>query len=148
MAVWRSLLNLSVTLLPTNGVVGIDASGFERSHASKHYTKGTKLTIQQLKVTLLVNTRGDAILDLHVTTTRKHDSQIAPALIKHREFSSLHEAWNARLDTSLHGQRSQSETVTSRLKPKYGAFVLSRHWWKQFRELVVGCFTHNIDKAL
>lgn len=39
MAVWRVLLNLSVTLLPTNGVVGIDASGFDRSHASKHYTK-------------------------------------------------------------------------------------------------------------
>ena len=26
MAVWRVLLNLSVTLLPTNGVIGIDAS--------------------------------------------------------------------------------------------------------------------------
>ncbi len=50
MAVWRVLLNLSVTLLPTNGVVGIDAAGFDRSHASKHYTKRTKLTTQQLKV--------------------------------------------------------------------------------------------------
>ncbi len=82
MAVWRVLLNLSVTLLPTNGVVGIDASGFDCSHASKHYTKRTKLTIQQLKVTLLVDTRVNAILDVHVTTTRKHDSQIAPSLIK------------------------------------------------------------------
>ena len=82
MAVWRVLLNLSVTLLPTNGVVGIDASGFDRSHASKHYTKRTKLTIQQLKLTLLVDTRANAILDLHVTTTRKHDSKIAPSLIK------------------------------------------------------------------
>jgi len=43
MAVWRVLLNLSITLVPTNGVVGIDASGFDRSHASKHYTKRTKL---------------------------------------------------------------------------------------------------------
>ncbi len=50
MTVWRVLLNLSVTLLPTNDVVGIDASGFDRSHASKHYTKRTKLTIQQLKL--------------------------------------------------------------------------------------------------
>ncbi len=82
MAVWRVLLNLSVTLLPTNGVVGIDASGFDRSHASKHYTKRIKLTIQQLKVTLLVDTGSNAIIDLHVTTTRKHDSQIAPSLIK------------------------------------------------------------------
>ncbi|MFD1643992.1 IS5 family transposase [Halohasta litorea] len=182
MAVWRVLLNISITLLPTNGIVGIDASGFDRSHASKHYTKRTKLTIQQLKVTLLVDTRSNAIIDLHVTTTRKHDSQIAPSLIKrntgevvillgdkgyddqkiralagktgvrplikHREFLSLHKAWNARLDADLYGQRSQNETVNSRLKRKYGAFVRSRHWWKQFRELAIGCLTHNIDKTL
>jgi len=182
MAVWRILLNISVTLLPTNGVVGIDASSFDRSHASQHYTKRTKLTIQQLKVTLLVDTRANTIIDVHVTTTRKHDSQIVPSLIKrnttevaillgdkgyddqkvralareenirplvkHREFSSLHRAWNARLDADLYGQRSQNETVNSRLKRKYGPFVRSRHWWKQFRELVVDCLTHNIDKTL
>jgi len=182
MAVWRVLLNLSITLLPTSGVVGINASSFDRSHASKHYTKRTKLTIQQLKVTLLVDARANAILDLHVTTTRKHESKIAPSLIKrnagkvavlidskgyddkkvralardagvrplikHREFSSLHKAWNARLDADLYSQRSQNETVNSSLKRKYGAFVRSRHWWKQFRELVAGCLTHNIDKSL
>src|SRR6056297_23069 len=182
MAVWRVLLNLSVTLLPTNGVVGIDASGFDRSHASKHYTKRTKLTIQQLKVTLLVDTRVNAIIDLHVTTTRKHDSQIAPSLIKrnaenieilvgdkgyddqkirqlarqheirplvkHREFTSLHKAWNVGLDTNLYGQRSQSETVNSTLKRKYGAFVRSRRWWKQFRELTLACIVHNLDQAI
>jgi len=81
MAVWRVLLNLSVSLLPTNGVGGIDASGFDRSHASKHYTKWANLTIQQLKVTLVVDTRANVILDFHVTTTRKHDTQIAPSLI-------------------------------------------------------------------
>jgi len=69
-------------LLPTSGIVGVDASGFDRSHASKHYTKRAELTIQQPKVTLLVDTKVNAILDLHVTTTRKHDSQIAPSLIK------------------------------------------------------------------
>jgi len=62
MAVWRVLLNLSVSLLPTNGVAGIDASGFDRSHASKHYTKRAELTIQQLKVTLLVDTKVNAIV--------------------------------------------------------------------------------------
>lgn len=82
MAVWRGLLNLSVTRLPTNGVVGIDASGFDRSHASKHYTKRVQLPIQQLKVTLLVDTRANAILELSVTTPRKHDTQSAPTLIK------------------------------------------------------------------
>ncbi len=182
MAVWRVLLNLLVTHLPASGVVGIDASGFDRSQASKHYTKRTKLKIQQLKVTLLVDTDVNAILDLHVTTTRKHDSQIAPSLlkrntnavavllgdkgyddhkirslareegvrplIKHREFSSLHKAWNARLDADLYGQRSQNETVKSRLKRKFGSFVRSRHWWKQFREITLICLVHKLDKTL
>ena len=155
MAVWRVLLRLSITLLPTNGIVGIDVSGFDRSHASKHYTRRTKLRIQQLKVTLFVDTRANAIRNLHVTTTRKHDSRIAPSLItrnagnvaillgdkgyddqkvrglardagvrrliKHREFSPLHKAWNARLDADLYSQRSQNETVNSGLKRKYGA---------------------------
>lgn len=40
------------------------------------------LTIQQFKVTLLVDTKVNAILDLHVTTTRKYDSQNAPSIIK------------------------------------------------------------------
>jgi IS5 family transposase len=83
----------------------------------------------------LVDTATNAVLDIHVTTTRKHDTQIAPQVVKrdvesitvlagdkgyddqklrrlardhdvrplskHREFSSLHKAWNARLDTDL-----------------------------------------------
>ena len=53
MAVWHVLLNLSIIHLPTNGVIGIDASRFDRCHASKHYTKRTKLTIQQLKLMLI-----------------------------------------------------------------------------------------------
>ncbi len=61
---------------------------------------------------------------------------------------SLHKAWNARLETDLYGQRSQSETVNSTLKRKYGAFVRSRRWWKQFRELTIVCLIHNIDRSL
>ena len=182
MAVWRVLLTLSVSPLPTNGVVGIDASDFDRSHASKHYTKRAKLTIHQLNVTLQVDSKVSAVLNLHVTTTRKHDSQIAPSLIKrnpetidillgdkgydeqklrrlarqheirplikHREFTPLHNAWNARLDADLYGQRSQFGTVNSTLKRKYGAFVRSRRWCKQFRELVLRCLVHIIDRGL
>ncbi len=51
-------------------------------HASKHYTKRVELTIQQLKETLLIDAKVNTILDLHVTTTRKHDSQISPSLVK------------------------------------------------------------------
>jgi IS5 family transposase len=69
-------------------------------------------------------------------------------LIKHCVFSSLQKAWNARLDTALYGQRSQSETVNSRLKRTDGAFVRSRRWWKQFRELALAYIVYNLDRAL
>ncbi len=160
MAVWRVLLNVSLADLPLSGVTGIDASGFERAHASTHYTKRTNLTIQQLKATLLVDTATNAILDVHVTTTRKHDTQIAPQvvkrnaasievltgdkgyddqklrrfshdhnirpLIKHREFTPLHKAWNARLDSDFYHRRNMNETVNAAIKQRFGAFVRSR----------------------
>jgi len=182
MTVWRVLLNVSLGDIPLNGVAGIDASGFERTHASTHYTKRANLTIQQLKTTLLVDTATNAILDVHVTTTRKHDTQIAPQvvkrnadsiavltgdkgyddqklrqlardngirpLIKHREFTPLHKAWNARLDSDLYHQRNTNETVNAALKQKFGAFVRSRVWWKQFRELAIKCLVHNIMLTL
>ena len=71
MVVWRVLLNVSLADLPLNGVTGIDASGFERAHASTHYTKRTNLPIQQLKTTLLVDTATNAVLDIHVPKKRK-----------------------------------------------------------------------------
>jgi len=182
MAVWRVVLTLSATLLPTSGIVGVDASGFDRSHASKHYTKRAELTIQQLKVTLLVDTKVNAILDLHVTTTRKHDSQIAPSLIKrnpetidillgdkgyddqkirrlarhhevrplikHREFTSLHKAWNARLELISTDREVNQRRSTQRSNESTVPSVRSRQWWKQFRELVLRCLVHNIDRAL
>ena len=182
MAVWRMLLHVSLADLPLNGVTGIDTSGFERAHASTHYTKRTNLTIQHLKTTLLVDTATNAVLDIHVTTTRKHDTQIAPQvvkrnvasiavltgdkgyddqklrqlarnhdirpLIKHREFSPLHKAWNARPDSDLYHRRNMNETVNAAIKQKFGAFVRSRLWWKQFRELVIKCVVHNLERSL
>ncbi len=182
MAVWRVLLNVSLADLPLNGVIGIDASGFERAHVSTHYTKRTKTTIQQLKTTLLDDTATNAVLDIHVTTTRKHDRQIAPQvvkrniasiavltddkgyddqklrdfardhgirpLIKQREFTPLHKAWNARLDTDLYHQRNMNERVNATIKQKFGAFVRSRRWWKQFRELVIKRIVHNVERSL
>lgn len=90
---------------------------------------------------------GDKGYDDQQIRAMAREKGIRP-LIKHREFISLQKAWNARLDAELYGQRNQSETVNSRLKRKYGAFVRSWHWWKQFRELVIKCIVHNIETAL
>jgi len=75
------------------------------------------------------------------------ESDIRP-FINHREFSSLQKAWNARLNANLYAQRNQSETVNSRLKQKYGVFIRSRRWWKQFRELALACIVHDFNRAL
>jgi hypothetical protein len=64
--------------LPGSRLAGIDASGFERSFASHHYNKRLGLTIQQLKTTLLVDTRHNLILDLHITTTRTRKASMSP----------------------------------------------------------------------
>jgi hypothetical protein len=69
------ILRSSARLSPRTSVTGIDASGFERAHTSTHYTN---LTIQQLKTTPLVDTDTNAVLDIQLTTTRKHDNQIPP----------------------------------------------------------------------
>lgn len=84
MKTWRILLNLTWKKLDLTGIVGIDATSFERNHASHHYTKRTKLKIQNLKTTLLTD-KNSTIMDIHITTTRKHDTQIAPNLIKRNQ---------------------------------------------------------------
>jgi IS5 family transposase len=79
-AIWRVLQQLSAALLPGDGVAAVVAVGWDRSHASRSYTQRVKLQLRSLKTTLLVDTRAQTVLDLHVTTTRKHDTQIAPRL--------------------------------------------------------------------
>ncbi|MBS1264044.1 MAG: hypothetical protein MAG715_01243 [Methanonatronarchaeales archaeon] len=80
--VWRAILAMTLKKLDTSGTVAIDSTGFDRSHASRHYTQRTGLKISSLKNTLLVDPETLAILDIYLTTTRKHDTKIAPSLIK------------------------------------------------------------------
>lgn len=79
--VWRILLQLTLRFFQLSGVAGMDSSGEERSHASKYYTRRVKLRIKELKVTLLVDVRDNAISDAHITTTRKHDTRIGPKVV-------------------------------------------------------------------
>ncbi len=68
-----------------SGFATIDATGFDRRHASKQYLNRCKMHIKSLKATLLVDTGNQCILDLHRTMTRKHDSKIVlPLTQKHR----------------------------------------------------------------
>ncbi len=47
------------------GIAGIDTSGFDRSYASKHYTRRVELTIKQLKVALSKYVSSDRFRSLY-----------------------------------------------------------------------------------
>jgi hypothetical protein len=52
------------------------------------------------------------------------------------------------LDSDLYHRRNMNETVNAAIKQKFGVFVRSRLWWKQFRELIITCIVHNLERSL
>ena len=76
MKVWRVLLRLSSELHDLSGHAAIDATFFDRENASKHYCRRTDYRVQTLKATALVDTETQAILDVHCTTEKTHDTQL------------------------------------------------------------------------
>ncbi len=75
-ALWRVLLRLSAQLHDPSGHAAIDATFFDRENASKHYCRRTNYRVQTLKATALVDTESQAILDVHCTTEKRHDTQL------------------------------------------------------------------------
>ena len=72
----------------SSGFASIDATGFDRRHASKQYLNRCGMHIKSLKATFLVD-HDQNILDVHCTTTRKHDSKIVLPLTKHHRLKVL-----------------------------------------------------------
>jgi len=79
------MIYLSACLLPRSGRGGIDSTGYDRRHNSKHYVKRCRLTIQSLKVTFLIHQKHLKTLAVHITASRKHDSQIVLPLVEQYE---------------------------------------------------------------
>ncbi|GAB3680567.1 hypothetical protein GCM10028857_03460 [Salinarchaeum chitinilyticum] len=69
-------------------------------------------------------------------------------VIKHREFSSLDAAHNARLDDETYHRRSVVESVIRTLKRRFGDTLRARTWFGQFRELALKTAVKNIEAAL
>lgn len=76
MEIWRVLLRLSAQLHDTANHAAMDATFFDRETASKHYCRRTNYRVQTLKTTALVDTKTQAVLDVHCTTGKRHDTQI------------------------------------------------------------------------
>jgi len=76
MKIWRVLLRLSSELHNLSGHAAIDATFFDRENASKHYCRRTNYRVQTLKATALVDTQSQAIIDVHCTTEKRHDTRL------------------------------------------------------------------------
>ena len=68
-------------------------------------------------------------------------------LIRHRLFTRIDHAHNARIDAVLYGQRWMSETAFSTTKRSLGSAARSRVWYREFREVVLLFAVHNIENA-
>jgi IS5 family transposase len=75
--------------IESSGYASIDATGFDRRHASRQYTSRCKMHVKSMKTTFLVDTANLNILDIHCTTTRKHDSKIVLPLTEHHKLKIL-----------------------------------------------------------
>ena len=69
-------------------------------------------------------------------------------VIKHREFSSIDAAHNARIDDDTYHRRSVVESVFASLRWRFDDTLRSRTWSGQFRELVLKAAVKNIEDAI
>ncbi len=91
MEIWQVLLRLSAQLHDTADHAAMDATFFDRETASKHYCRRTNYRVQTLKTTALVDTKTQAVLEVHCTTEKRHDTQIGCQLARRNasEIASL-----------------------------------------------------------
>ena len=67
----------------TTSIVAIDSSGFTPDSASTYYSIRTgKTRHDYLKTTISVDSDHISLLAFHVTNSRRHDSQIAPIILR------------------------------------------------------------------
>ena len=89
MSVCRVLLRQSAQLHDPSKHGAIDATFYERSAASRHYCQRTSYRVQKLKVTKLVDTDTQAILDMHCSTNREGSDADLCAQIARRNAGDL-----------------------------------------------------------
>lgn len=75
------------------------------------------------------------------------DEGVRP-VIKHREFTALDAAHNARIDDEIYHRRSVVESVFASLRRRFDDTLRVRTWFGQFRELVLKATVKNIEAAI
>ena len=67
---------------------------------------------------------------------------------KHRIYSSLNHAHNARIDSTSYNRRWMVETAFSSIKRTLGSAVRARSWHLELREMILKCAVYNLRRSV
>jgi IS5 family transposase len=110
MSVCRVLLRQSAQLHDPSEHGAIDATFYDRSAASRHYCQRTSYRVQKLKVTKLVDTASQAVLDVHCSTNREGSDADLAEQIARRNAGDLR---SLAADKTMKSSHSVNRCVTS-----------------------------------
>jgi IS5 family transposase len=141
--------NYTFRAVKTTVLVDCDTSTILDIHCSMKRPHDTQIGEQLLKRNLdrLEIITADKGYDWDELRQKLREADVRP-VIKHREFSSLDAAHNARLDDDTYHRRSVVESVIHSLKRRFGDTLRARTWFGQFRELALKAAVKNIEAAL
>jgi IS5 family transposase len=77
---WRAFLR--ATAEKRTGHAAVDSTGFDRDQPSRYYAQRAHYRVRSLKVTALVDIVTLCVIDVHCTTTKKHDAKIGPQVAR------------------------------------------------------------------
>jgi IS5 family transposase len=141
--------NYTFTAVKTTVLVDCETSTILDIHCSMKRPHDTQIGEQLLKRNLdqVETITADKGYDWDELRGKLREAGVRP-VIKHREFSSLDAAHNARLDDETYHRRSVVESVIRSLKQRFGDTLRARTWFGQFRELALKAAVKNIEAAL
>jgi IS5 family transposase len=142
-------VNYTFKAVKTTVLVDCDTSTILDIHCSMKRPHDTQIGEQVLKRNLdrVETITADKGYDWDELRRNLKEHGIRP-VIKHREFSPLDAAHNARLDDETYHRRSVVESVIRSLKKRFGDTLRARSWFGQFRELTVKAAVKNIEDTL
>jgi len=116
MKLWRALLNRSTKLLDRSGHGAIDVTFFQRQKASPHYLRRTDRSVETLKITFLIDTADQAILDIHCSATWPNDAVVGPKLTKRNTDKLLSVAADKGYDSAAFRDQLRENGVRPLIK--------------------------------
>lgn len=95
----------------------------------------------------LLSLAADKGYDAKAFRDELRESGVRP-LIKHRLYSSLDRAHNARMNSRWYNRRWMVETAFSAIKRTLGSAVRARSWHLEFREMILKCTVYNLRRTV